>query len=208
MRSGVCQADAAVLVIDGSTGEFESSFQGGGQVIEHAILVRSLGVQQLIVAVNKVLGLLALLALLVTTVQKLIVAVNKLDNVNYSEERFKFIVAQLAPFLKSSGYKSSDVQFVPCSAFKGENLVKVSEASLASWYTGPTLLGAIDLLKSPVRLKDLPVRLSLSDIFKTTALGTCVAGRVEGGTIAVGARLICRPGDLVGQVRALEGRRP
>ena len=184
MLSGVCQADAAVLVIDGSTGEFESSFQGGGQVIEHAILVRSLGVQQLIVAVNK------------------------LDNVNYSEERFKFIVAQLAPFLKSSGYRASDVQFVPCSAFKGENLVKVSEPSLASWYTGPTLLGAIDLLKSPVRLKDLPLRLSLSDIFKTTALGTCVAGRVEGGTIAVGARLICRPGDLLGQVRALGRRRP
>jgi elongation factor 1 alpha-like protein len=61
-----------VLVIDGSTGEFESSFQGGGQVIEHAILVRSLGVQQLIVAVNKVLTLLALLALPVTTGQQLI----------------------------------------------------------------------------------------------------------------------------------------
>ena len=72
MISGAAQADAAVLVIDGSTGEFESGFQGGGQTIEHTVLVRSLGVQQLIVAVNK------------------------MDNVDYSQERYEHIKQEVA----------------------------------------------------------------------------------------------------------------
>lgn len=53
MISGAAQADAALLVVDSSTGEFESGFEGGGQTREHALLVRSLGVKQVVVVVNK-----------------------------------------------------------------------------------------------------------------------------------------------------------
>ena len=229
MISGACQADAAVLVIDGSPGEFESSFQGGGQVVEHAILVRSLGVQQLIVAINK------------------------LDTVAYSHDRFLLIQSRLSPFLTRSGYRETDVKFVPCSAYKGENLVKATDDALTSWYAGPTIVEAIDMLKSPTRPKDLPLRLSIADIFKTHSLGGCVAGRVEGGslrtgegvvplplppkapplqydcrdqdivhtppspatetcatkTCSTGEAIVCRPGDLTGHVKAIEkhGRR-
>jgi elongation factor 1 alpha-like protein len=88
MISGAAQADAAVLVVDASTGEFESGFHSGGQTVEHAILVRSLGVHQLVVAVNK------------------------LDVVAYDRARFDFIVRELSDFLKQAGYRLDDVTFV------------------------------------------------------------------------------------------------
>ena len=86
MISGAYQADVAVMVVNATTGEFEAGFDAGGQTREHAVLVRSLGVSQLIVAVNK------------------------LDTVEWSKDRFDFIVEKLKQFLKSSvGFRESDV---------------------------------------------------------------------------------------------------
>lgn len=53
MISGASQADCALLVVDSATGAFEAGFDRGGQTREHLLLVRSLGVSQVIVAVNK-----------------------------------------------------------------------------------------------------------------------------------------------------------
>jgi elongation factor 1 alpha-like protein len=113
MISGVMQSDAAVLVVDASTGSFESGMggvNGVGQTKEHAQLIRSFGVEHLIVAVNK------------------------MDSVDYSEERFSDVKSQLGIFLRSCGYKESAISWVPLSAMENENLVAgASDTRLTSW---------------------------------------------------------------------------
>ena len=102
------QADVAILVVNATRGEFEAGFDQGGQTREHALLVRSLGVSQLIVAVNK------------------------LDTVDWSQERFDEIVRKLGKFLKTQvGFKDIDVTFVPVSGLTGANLVS-SKAGTSS----------------------------------------------------------------------------
>nr|XP_027230803.1 HBS1-like protein isoform X3 [Penaeus vannamei] len=120
MITGAARADVAILVVDATTDAFEAGFESGGQTREHALLIRSLGMTQLAVAVNK------------------------LDTVNWSQERFMEIKTSLRHFLKTVGFKDADVIYVPCSGLSGENLVKPSTVeALNSWYTGPTLLQAI-----------------------------------------------------------------
>ena len=144
MISGAYQADVAVMVVNATRGEFEAGFDAGGQTREHAVLVRSLGVSQLIVAVNK------------------------LDTVEWSKDRFDFIVEKLKQFLKSSvGFRESDVSYIPVSGLTGENLTKTTGA--LTWYeNGITLVDAIDSLKPPRRLFDKPFRMAASDVFKPT----------------------------------------
>ena len=141
MINGAAQADVAILVVDSRRGEFETGFEFGGQTREHALLVRSLSVSQLICAVNK------------------------MDAIDWSQERFEEIMKKLSVFLKSSGYKESDVTFVPVSGWTGENLIAPTNSPL-SWYNkeenasntttngiirGATLIDLIDRLKPPER---------------------------------------------------------
>uniref|UniRef100_A0A1A8CUL7 HBS1-like protein n=1 Tax=Nothobranchius kadleci TaxID=1051664 RepID=A0A1A8CUL7_NOTKA len=170
MITGAAQADVAVLVVDASRGEFEAGFEAGGQTREHALLVRSLGVTQLAVAVNK------------------------MDQVNWQQERFQEITSKLGHFLKQAGFKESDVFFVPTSGLSGENLVTRSSASqLTSWYSGPSLLEQIDAFKAPQRSVDKPFRLCVSDVFKDQGSGFCVTGKIEAGYIQTGDRILAMP---------------
>lgn len=108
MISGATQADAAVLLVDASRGAFEAGIKG--QTMEHAQLIRSFGVDQIIVAVNK------------------------MDVVEYSKDRFDEIKQTLGKFLRSRGFKDSSVYWVPLSVMENQNLVSApSEARLLSW---------------------------------------------------------------------------
>ena len=122
MISGASQADCALLVVDASTGEFEAGFDRGGQTREHLVLVRSLGVSQVVVAVNK------------------------LDVVGWDQSRYTEIVDALKPFLLQTGFQSAKTKFVPVAAMAGVNLVNregPDGTRLRNWYKGPTL---VDLL--------------------------------------------------------------
>ncbi|XP_076874765.1 HBS1-like protein isoform X2 [Brachyhypopomus gauderio] len=170
MITGAAQADVAVLVVDASRGEFEAGFESGGQTREHALLVRSLGVTQLAVAVNK------------------------MDQVNWQQERFQEITSKLGHFLKQAGFKESDVYYVPTSGLSGKNLTtRSNDAELTAWYKGPCLLQQIDAFKAPQRSVDKPFRLCVSDVFKDQGSGFCVTGKIEAGFIQTGDRMLAMP---------------
>ncbi|XP_046858247.1 HBS1-like protein [Xenia sp. Carnegie-2017] len=180
MISGAAQADVAVLVVASSTGEFEAGFEAGGQTREHAILIRSLGVTQLLVAVNK------------------------LDTVGWSQERYNTIITKLKKFLKQVGFKESDVNYVPCSGLTGENLVKpAQEKSLISWYKGPSIIQGIDSFNVPERPLDKPFRLCVSDVFKGTGSGVNIMGRAECGQVKNGQKVMVMPAAVQGQAKSI-----
>ena len=84
--------------------------------------------------------------LVLAGVSQLIVAVNKMDTVDWSKVRFEEISRKLGAFLKQAGFKESDVSYVPCSGLSGENLAKpASEPALTQWYSGPCIAQLIGI---------------------------------------------------------------
>ncbi|XP_022088685.1 HBS1-like protein isoform X2 [Acanthaster planci] len=180
MITGAAQADVAIMVVDATRGEFETGFDAGGQTREHALLVRSLGVTQLAVAINK------------------------LDTVGWAEERFSEIVGKLGHFLKQAGFKESEVQYIPCSGLTGENLKdRATEPALTKWYKGPSLVERIDSLKAPKRPIEKAFRQCVSDVFKGIGAGISIAGKIESGGVQVGDRVVIMPAGETGQVRGV-----
>uniref|UniRef100_A0A3B3QP65 HBS1-like translational GTPase n=1 Tax=Paramormyrops kingsleyae TaxID=1676925 RepID=A0A3B3QP65_9TELE len=170
MITGAAQADVALLVVDASRGEFEAGFEAGGQTREHGLLVRSLGVTQLAVAINK------------------------MDQVTWQQERFQEIVTKLGHFLKQAGFKDSDVSYIPTSGLSGENMsVRSTLPQLTAWYQGPCLLEQIDAFRPPPRCVEKPFRLCVSDVFKDQGSGFCVTGKVEAGYVQAGDRVLVMP---------------
>lgn len=178
MIVGTSQADAALLVISARPGEFETAIGPQGQGREHLFLAKTLGVNQIIVAVNK------------------------MDVVNYDQKRFEQIKAEIVKMLKILGYDPNKVPIIPVSAIKGDN-VKVKSQNMP-WYNGPTLLEAFDMLEPPQRPVEKPLRLPIQDVFSITGAGTVVVGRVETGVIRPGDKVVVMPPAKVGDVRSLE----
>jgi len=183
MIQGTAQADVAILVVDSRPGEFEAGFEAGGQTREHAILARSLGVGQLVVAVNK------------------------MDSIEWSKDRYNSIVIKLKTFLtKHAGFKESDVYYLPCSGLSGENLTeKAKEPSLTSWYNDHCLVQLIDMFRTPPRPVEKPFRCCISDVYKGQG-SVAVSGKVETGYVQNGDRIIIMPAGETGIVKGLQAR--
>lgn len=175
MITGASQADAAVLVVAANDGV-------NAQTKEHVFLSRTLGVDQMIVAINK------------------------MDIKDYSEEVYKKVKEDVTKLMKSIGYKTDQVLFVPISSLKGDNVVTKSDKM--SWYSGPTLLEALDTLKVPQKPVDLPLRLPIQDVYNITGIGVVPVGRVETGVLKVGQKVIAMPGregkGVQGEVKSIE----
>lgn len=183
MISGATQADAAILVIDASLGAYETGMDViGGQSREHAQLIRSFGVDQIIVAINK------------------------MDVVGYSKERFELIKQQVGFFLRQCGFKDSFISWVPLSAMENQNLVAAaSDERLKSWYKGPHLLGAIDSLNPPRRDYEKPLVMPVCDVIKTHSMGQVSAsGKLEAGALRSGCKVVVMPLGELATVKSIE----
>eukprot|EP01116_Phalansterium_solitarium_P012642 TRINITY_DN2911_c0_g1_i1.p1 TRINITY_DN2911_c0_g1~~TRINITY_DN2911_c0_g1_i1.p1 ORF type:complete len:612 (+),score=232.06 TRINITY_DN2911_c0_g1_i1:159-1994(+) len=173
MIGGASQADVAVLVISARKGEFDAGFRGG-QTKEHAMLVKTLGVKYLICVINKMDD----------------------PTVGWSQERYDEIVREMNNFLRTIGFNlKADVYYIPVSGLKGSNIKDHSTKEEAPWYTGPTLLGQLDLLKPLDRNAAASLRIPVIDKGKDRG-ATQVMGKVEAGTLRVGDKLIIVPNNI------------
>jgi elongation factor 1-alpha len=180
MVTGASQADAAVLFVSAKRGEFEAGIGPGGQTREHAFLAFTLGVKQLVVAVNKMDD----------------------QSVNWGQERYEEIKNEISSMLKMVGYNVEKIPFVPTSGWTGDNLVKLSDKM--PWYKGPSLYEALDLLETPPKPIKKPLRLPIQDVYTITGVGTVPVGRVETGILKEGDNLVFMPGNVKGEVKSIE----
>ena len=180
MITGASEADASVLVVSAKKGESDVGMASGGQTREHAFLLFTLGVGQLVVAINKMDD----------------------NTVKYSEERYEEVRAEAERLVKTVGFPVDKVQFVPTSGWIGDNLVKKSENM--SWYKGPTLIEALDKLIEPAKPLDKPLRIPIQDVYTITGVGTVPVGRVETGVMKVGATVVIAPGGATAEVKSIE----
>ncbi|KAJ6160879.1 Translation elongation factor EF-1 subunit [Penicillium chermesinum] len=179
MIAGASQADFAVLVIDSNTGKFESGLRG--QTKEHALLVRSMGVQ------------------------KIVVAVNKMDTVQWAKERFDEIQQQISSFLTTAGFLARNISFVPCSGVLGDNISRRSEDPQSSWYTGPTLIEELETSEPYTHALDKPLRMTIGDVFRGGVQNPIsISGRLDAGSLQVGDQILTMPSGESAAIRSIE----
>ena len=191
MITGTSQADCALLMIAGGPGEFEAGISKDGQTREHALLAYTLGVRQLIVAVNK------------------------MDNCSYSEERFNEIKKEVSSYIKKVGYSLESVAFVPISGWHGDNMLEPTtnmpwfkgweiQRKSGAKVTGMTLVEALDAIEPPARPTDKPLRVPLQDVYKIKGVGTVPVGRVETGILKPNMVVSFAPTNVTTEVRSVE----
>ena len=171
MITGASQADAAVLVVAANDGVMP-------QTKEHIFLSRTLGINQIIVGINK------------------------MDLVDYSEDKYNELKEEVGNLIKTIGFNPKDVPFIPLSAFEGDNITEKS--SNTPWYKGNTLIEELDLFKEPDKPIDLPLRLPIQDVYSITGVGTVPVGRIETGVLNAAETVAFEPAGVTGEVKSIE----
>jgi elongation factor 1-alpha len=171
MITGASQADNAVLVVAADDGVQP-------QTQEHVFLARTLGIGELIVAVNK------------------------MDLVDYQESRYKETVSEVKELLGQVQFATEDASFIPVSAFEGDNIAERSDNT--DWYDGDILLESLNDLPEPEPPTDAPLRLPIQDVYTISGIGTVPVGRVETGMLRTGENVSFQPSDVGGEVKTIE----
>jgi len=178
MITGASQADAAILVVSGKKGEMEVGIAANGQTREHAYLAQTLGVKQLVVAINKA------------------------DVWDYDEDRYKECVQSVSALLTNIGFPVKKIPFVPVSGLLGENLTEKTDKM--PWYDGPTLIDAIDEFQLPEKPTGKPLRVPIQDAYRIKGTGVVPVGRVETGVLKKGDQILIQPTGFKGEIRSIE----
>merc|ERR1712096_217830 len=206
MISGAGQADVALLMVPADKGGFEKAVAKGnratgeieGQTRQHSRLINLLGVE------------------------KVIVGVNKMDNTSptpYLQSRFEEIAGEVVVMLKTAGYKEDKIKkefpFIPISGWEGDNLVKKTEKM--AWYKGVDLeidgnKIHVDTLKDafndacfpPKRTDDAAMRTCVSGVYKIKGVGDVITGRIEQGSLAPGVVVCFAPTGCSGKAFSIE----
>ena len=171
MITGASQADAAVLVVAIDDGIMP-------QTKEHIFLARTLGINQLIVGINK------------------------MDLVKYDEAKFNALKDELSALIKTVAYDPAKIHFIPLSAFEGDN-IKENSAN-TPWYKGPALVPALDEFSAPEKPTNLPLRVPIQDVYSITGVGTVPVGRIETGIMKKADNVIFEPAGKSGEVKSIE----
>ena len=171
MITGASQADNAVLVVAADDGVQP-------QTQEHVFLSKTLGIDELIVAVNK------------------------MDLVDYKESSYDEVVEEVKQLLKQVAFDAEKAKFIPTSAFEGDNVSEASDNT--AWYDGETLLEALNALPEPQPPTDAPLRLPIQDVYTISGIGTVPVGRIETGTMEPGNDVVFQPSDVGGEVKTVE----
>ena len=171
MITGASQADAALLVVAATDGPME-------QTKEHVFLSKTLGINQLIIGINKI------------------------DAVNYDQKKYEEVKQKVSDLIKMVGFNPANIPFIPMSSFNGDNIAKKSEKT--PWYAGPTLLEALNQLSAPELPTTLPFRLPVQDVYSISGIGTVPVGRVETGVMKKGMKVAFMPANKDGEVKSIE----
>ncbi len=171
MITGASQADNAVLVVAADDGV-------APQTQEHVFLARTLGIDELIIGINK------------------------MDVVDYKESTYDEVVEEVTQLLKQVQFNTDDASFIPISAFEGDNIAERSDET--PWYDGEILLEALNALPEPEPPTDAPLRLPIQDVYTISGIGTVPVGRIETGVMNIGDNVSFQPSDVGGEVKTIE----
>lgn len=133
-------------------------------------------------------------------INKIVVAVNKLDTVNYSKERFEQIVVDIKRYLEKIGFKSEEIRFIPVSAYNSENLVAKSQK--ITWYKDESL---IEILMELAKSKEESTNNDLVVLLQGLQEGSpnSVFGKVLSGKLNKGDKVIILPQNKTVGVKEL-----
>lgn len=173
MITGASQADSAVLVVDVNEGIQE-------QTDEHLYISKSLGIKELIVAINKM----------------------DASTPRYSKERFNEVQKETITFLKKHNIDINKISIIPTSGLIGDNVVKKGDT--LSWYDGPTLLEALNDFTEPIRLIKLPLRIPIEKVYSIKGVGTVASGKIETGMLTIGDKIVFNPSGKIGRVKSIK----